>query len=195
MVDQMSESQIQTKYVVSALCFVGQFRRFVVSEKVFFGWTDPLNVWRSLVLTHVLLPELLPVSTFRCGVSAHHSQSHQVLFIGPIGSQDGDHHGNRATDVEDDVTGRLNFKLDNRELIGWLVPRNKFACVSDVSWCFYLTSFSPCRASSDGDSRAKETMMMSPPTIWNMRGQQASESSTRASITNCIREMKNERIK
>lgn len=61
----------------------------------------------------------------------HHNQTHSVLFVGPIGSQDGDHHGNAAHDVQDDEAGSVAFELGAEEArVEWtlrlcetLVPR------------------------------------------------------------------------
>lgn len=60
--------------------------------------------------------------------------------MGSAGSQDADRHGNGAMDVEDDVTGCLAFKLDKRELIGWLALSNKYMCLCVSPVLTYIAS-------------------------------------------------------
>lgn len=49
------------------------------------------------------------------GLCTHHDQGHFALLVGAVGSQDGDHHGNRAHDVEDDEAGGATLELLGRD--------------------------------------------------------------------------------
>lgn len=59
----------------------------------------------------------------------HHNQGHFALPVGPVGSQDGDHHGDGAHHVEDDEAGGPTLQLEEAE--------------GQVNVCFY--DYSVCK--------------------------------------------------
>lgn len=47
----------------------------------------------------------------------HHDQRHFALLVGPVGSQDGDHHGDGAHHVQDDEAGGATLQLQADQVI------------------------------------------------------------------------------
>lgn len=50
-------------------------------------------------------------------LSTHHNQGRSALLVGSIGSQDGNHHGNGAHDVEGGEADGSTLQLEEEEVI------------------------------------------------------------------------------
>lgn len=71
----------------------------------------------------------------------HYDQAHFALLVGPVGSQDGDHHGNSAHNVEDDEAGGPTLHLEAEQVIDrlkWCFVFSVCKCLNSV--CSYVSS-------------------------------------------------------
>lgn len=71
--------------------------------------------------------DLHPSPRFHC---THHNQTCFVFLVGPVGSHDGNRHGNGAHDVQGDEAGEAAFQLQAEQSSGEL--RKHFFCVVPV---------------------------------------------------------------
>lgn len=75
----------------------------------------------------------------------HHNQTHSVLLVGPIGSHDGDHHGDGAHDVEGDEAGEATIELQ--------ADRGQVSLRARPAWPSRLPSYLSSSMVADQDVR------------------------------------------
>lgn len=95
------------------------FKLFSLNHSIYFGFITP---WSR----HV----------------THHNQAHFALLVGPVGSQNGNHHGHRANDVQGDEAAGAIWQLQGGRTGDWQVSVCVwvlFSCKS--AWvCSYIIS-------------------------------------------------------